>query len=105
MSVCEVCGSVYKEVHEQQRFCSRECYAEGVVIPTFEPTARDFLDWCEDKEGTLTNQTLHTKMRNILDACTLERKRKASEDAEKVFRDAMIRYGKRAKKAKKRGRN
>ena len=49
MSVCEVCGSAYKEVHEQQRFCSRGCYAEGVVIPTFgEPTARDFLDWAEE---------------------------------------------------------
>lgn len=47
MSVCEVCGSAYKEVHERQRFCSRECYAEGVVIPTFEPTGKDFLDWAE----------------------------------------------------------
>ena len=48
MKVCEVCGAAYKEVHEQQRFCSRVCYADGVTIPTFEPTARDFLDWCEE---------------------------------------------------------
>ena len=48
MSTCEVCGDRYKEVNTQQRFCSRACYAEGVTIPTFEPTDRDFLDWAEE---------------------------------------------------------
>lgn len=48
MKVCEVCGTAYKEVHSQQQYCSRECYADGVVIAPREPNGKDFLEWAEE---------------------------------------------------------
>ena len=48
MSVCEVCGLAYKEVHSKQQYCSRECYANVAEVSPREPTAKDFLDWAEE---------------------------------------------------------
>lgn len=48
MSVCKVCDNEYTRRHPHQQFCSRACYVEGAVVPKFEPTGKDFLDWAEE---------------------------------------------------------